>query len=88
MENQKKRVGIYAVSGVLIAALIVGGLSVSGIQFPLSNIKRGTLIVLLTDAPVELKNLNLTITNFSIHYAGSESWIDMPFANGEEEVYF
>lgn len=46
----------------------------------------GTLIILVTDAPAELKNLNLTIDKLSIHGSGG-NWIDLELL-GEGPVYF
>ena len=70
-----KRVGIYAVSGVLIAVMIIAGVLVSGIQFP-SKVNAGTLVVLITDAPVDLRDLNLTIDSLSIQHEDG-CWIDL-----------
>jgi len=79
-----KRVGIYAVSGVLIAVMIIAGVLVSGIQFP-SKVNAGTLVVLITDAPVDLRDLNLTIDSLSIQDE-DEHWIDLELL--EKPTYF
>jgi hypothetical protein len=96
MNNEERKIGIYALSGILMASLIIGGIFVSGIQFPsfsmdtflTAEVHIGTLIVLLKDAPVDLRHLNLTIDNLAVHNVENETWIDIPFANGTEEVYF
>jgi len=76
METENgKRVGIYAVSGVLIAVMIIAGVLVSGIQFP-GRVNAGTLVVLITDAPVDLRDLNLTIDSLSIQDEDG-CWIDL-----------
>jgi len=79
-----KRVGIYAVSGVLIAVMIIAGVLVSGIQFP-GKVNSGTLVVLITDAPVDLRDLNLTIDSLSIQDE-DEHWIDLELL--ENPTYF
>ena len=79
-----KRVGIYAVSGVLIAVMIIAGVLVSGIQFP-GKVNAGTLVVLITDAPVDLKDLNLTIDSLSIQDEDGR-WIDLELL--EKPTYF
>ena len=52
--------------------------------------KLGTLMVLLTDAPVELEHLNITIDSLSARNVDNdtEAWIDIPFVDGKDEVYF
>lgn len=81
IENAKKS-GLYAASGVLIAATIIAGIFASGIPFP-SNIKTGKLIVLITDAPVDLKSLDLTVDSLSIQDSNG-NWIDLTL-KGEED---
>lgn len=91
IENAKKS-GLYAASGVLIAAIIIAGIFASGIHFP-SNIKTGKLIVLITDAPVDIKRLDLTVDSLSIQGLNG-NWIDLTLnseeeaLNSEEEVTF
>jgi len=84
IENGRKT-GLYAATGVLIAVIIIAGIFISGVQFP-SNVKAGTLVVLITDAPVDLKNLNVTIDSLSIQGAEG-NWIDLQLLGGEP-VYF
>jgi len=79
-----KRVGIYAASGVLIAVMIITGVFVSGIQFP-GKVNAGTLVILVTDAPVDLKDLNLTIDSLSIQDRDGH-WIDLELL--ENPTYF
>lgn len=96
MNNEERKIGIYALSGILMASLIIGGIFVSGIQFPsfsayifpTAEVHMGTLIVLLEDAPVDLRHLNLTIDNLAVHNVENEKWIDIPFTKGTEEIYF
>lgn len=89
MKANGKRVGFYAISGVLAAVLIISGLLMSGIQLP-SMRAMGTLMVLITDAPVDLDHLNVTIDSLMVRNVAdeNESWTSIPFSNGREEVYF
>jgi len=90
MESNGRRVGLYAATGVLIAVLVIAGVFISGVRFPsIPGIKAqtGTLIVLLTDAPVNLTYLNLTIDSFSVHRV-TEGWIPLQFDGGKTNVTF
>lgn len=84
---EARKIGVYSITGITLAAMLIFGLYVSGVQFPVFTAQKGTLIVLLTDAPVDLKHLNITIDSFSVNLE-NESWIAIPFANGTDEVYF
>jgi Domain of unknown function (DUF4382) len=72
MEVSKRKIGIYSIAGVLAAVLIVVSLVASGVQLPTINPSGqqgnnppglGTLVVSVKDKPVELSNLDLTITS-------------------------
>lgn len=84
---EARKVGLYAATGILLAALMISGLYISGVRFPSLTAQTGTLIVLLTDAPVNVTHLNITIDSFSVHLE-NESWIDIPFVDNKDEVYF
>ena len=86
MESEVRKIGFYAATGILIAVLIIAGVFLSGVQFPSIKIQTGTLLVLLTDAPVNLTHLNVTIDSFSVLNVedGDETWINIL----KEEVYF
>jgi len=84
--NGLGKILMYAVAGVLISLVIVAGLFVSGIRFPGTKIETGTLMVLLTDAPVNLTHLNVTIDSFSILGNGGE--ISLNFTEDRKEVSF
>ena len=87
MESGVRKVGLYAITGILVAVLIIAGVLLSGVQFPSIKAQTGTLIVLLTDAPVDLTHLNVTIDSFSVHGV-EEGWIPVPFGSEKEEVSF
>jgi hypothetical protein len=82
---------LYAVAGMLISATIIAGLVFSGVQLPsmvssVSQAHAGTLIVLLTDAPVDLEHLNVTMDSFSVLNESDE--IDLPLTGGANETSF
>lgn len=84
-----RKLGLYGISGVLLAALIIAGVVFSGLRIPSFIPKTGTLVVKLTDAPVELKHLNVTIGNLSALRVGNdeETWEKLSFVDGVSEVY-
>jgi len=95
MTDEIRDIGIFAATGILVAVLIIAGVVAGGIRFPSLKLpgivyNRGTLIVKLTDAPVQLEHLNVTITSLSIHKAmdDQEAWVDLapPFVNGKQNV--
>ena len=85
-----KKVGIYGAAGVVFAVLIIAGIMTSGLKLPGFQ-NQGTLIIKLTDAPVELKHLNVTITGLAVQKAeqGVEDgrWIPLSFVDGKTSVY-
>jgi hypothetical protein len=84
---EARKIGLYAGTGIVLAALMISGLYISGVRFPSLTAQTGTLIVLLTDAPVNVTHLNVTIDSFSVNLE-NESWIDIPFVDNKDEVYF
>jgi hypothetical protein len=84
---EARKIGLYAGTGIVLAALMISGLYISGVRFPGLTAQTGTLIVLLTDAPVNVTHLNITIDSFSVNLE-NESWIDIPFVDNKDEVYF
>ena len=95
-----KRVGLYATAGLLIACLIIISIAVSSLKIPdlrfpgLTSPPQipdtGTLIIMLTDAPVNLTHLNVTLDSISAHRQGhgNETWVNLTFVNNVSEVYF
>ena len=87
MENNIRSLGLRAVAGILVATLIIVGVLWSGVTLPNSeNIpslgtQQGTLTVLLIDAPVELHQLNVTVTQLEVHRVGEGEndgeWIEL-----------
>jgi hypothetical protein len=85
-----KKVGIYGATGVVVAVLIIAGIMTSGLKLPGFQ-NQGTLIIKLTDAPVELKHLNVTITGLAVHKAEQDvedgGWNPLSFIDGKTSVY-
>jgi len=96
MENTKRSLGLRAFAGVLAATLIIVVVLWSGVTLPTSEnssslgTQQGTLTVLLIDAPVELDQLNVTVTQLEVHKVGEGDadgeWI--PLMEEEEEITF
>ncbi len=78
----------FGAAGVVIAVLIIAGFMASGLMPWLQN--RGTLVVKLTDAPVELEHLDVTITSLSVQKSNENSedggWVSLPFIEGKTSV--
>ena len=90
MGNESRKLGYYAAAGIMVAALIIGSLFLSGVQFPgISgpSVEAGTLVVLLTDAPANLSELLVTIDSFSVQKV-DEGWVNIPFGHGMTKVSF
>ena len=86
----------HGVAGILAATLIIVGVVYSGVTLPNSENNpnpvnaQSKLTVLLIDAPVELDQLNVTVTELEVHKAGDGDsdgeWI--PLMEEEEETTF
>ncbi len=96
-----KRMGLYAAAGVLIAFLIITSFGVSSLTMPDLRFPgfappsppvpdTGTLVVMLTDAPVNLTRLDVTLDSISAHRQGygNETWVDLAFVESVSEVSF
>jgi len=90
-----KKVGLYGAIGVMAAALIIAGIAISSVKIPGLGLpafasNRGTLVIWLTDAPVELEHLNITIDSISAQRVenDNEIWENLTFVGGVSEVYF
>jgi len=96
-----KKMGLYATAGVLIAFIIIASMAISSLTMPSLRFpwftppsppipNTGTLVVMLTDAPVNLTHLNVTLDSISAHRkgGGNETWVNLAFVNNVTEVYF
>ena len=95
MAVSAKKVGLYGTVGFLVAALIIVGVVISSVKIPSLRPPTfipdtGTLIIKLTDAPVNLTHLNMTIDIISAHRVGhgDETWVNLEFAGDDDSVYF
>lgn len=90
MENEPKKIGLRVAAGVLLAVTIIVAVFASGITLPDQGVKTGRLIVLLTDAPVELEQLMITITDLEVHKVGQEDGEDGEWVTllEDEEITF
>ena len=85
MTAEPKKVGLHVIAGVSIAALIIAAVFMSGIQFPSVTARTGTLVILLTDAPVpEIERLEVTISELSV--IGEGGVTPLPFDGDTEFV--
>ena len=97
MTDEFRDIGLFAVIGVLAAVLIIagvfaGGFSFPSIRFPSLNqpaSDKGTLLIKLTDAPVNLTHLNVTIGSVSAQRVenGNETWEKLDFVDNVSSVY-
>jgi len=93
MAATSRKLGIYSATGVAIAVIIIASIFASGIQFPLISepenaVPMGKLFISITDAPVDLDNLNVTLDRLYVHNDDSSTWITLGFTQEVEEVYF
>jgi hypothetical protein len=85
MSGSIRNIGAFAVVGVLLAVLVIGGIAFAGIKIPgFSQTTEGTLKILVTDAPIrDLKQLNITIDSFEVHRNETNEWINIPIDGGQ-----
>ncbi len=81
MENGSKKIGLRVAAGFLVAITIIVAVFASGITLPSQEVRTGRLTVLLTDAPVDLDKLDITITALEVHKVGQDDedgkWITL-----------
>ena len=89
MAEDFRKVGVYGAAGVLVAVLIIAGILVGGIRLPGLASNMGTLVVKLTDAPVDLEHLNVTISSLAAQRVENdvETWEELSFIDGVSDVY-
>ena len=80
------KVSLYGTTGVLVAVLIIASMLFSGLRLPTFVPSTGTLIIKLTDAPVELDQLNVTIDDVSVHGKEGDLWVNLPFIDDRSNV--
>ncbi len=84
MSNGKKRTGLFGITGIIVAMLIIAVFVVGGNIFEAKG--KGTLTIQIMDKPVELATLNMTIDWVRIQDENG-SRIDLALKT-EEPFYF
>jgi len=79
MENGSRTIGLRVAAGFLAAITIIVAVFAAGITLPSQEVRTGRLTVLLTDAPVDLEKLMITITDLEVHQVDEEEgeWITL-----------
>jgi hypothetical protein len=79
MENGSRTIGLRVAAGFLVAITIIVAVFAAGITLPSQEVRTGRLTVLLTDAPVDLEKLMITITDLEVHQVDEEEgeWITL-----------
>ncbi len=97
MAISAKKLSIYALTGVIIAALSISAIFVSGAYLASNadsqngNVKQqnpaafGALVVSIKDAPVEISKLEVTIDSIEVRDQNS-GWTNLPFIEETESV--
>ncbi len=94
MEHKTRTISLRIVAGVLIATIIIVAVFASGVQLPntqtpSTQLETGHLTVLLKDAPVDVDELWITITELEVHRSGDDAgWIPIDFLQSEDNVTF
>jgi hypothetical protein len=76
MENGSRKIGLRIFAGFLVAITIIIAVFASGITLPSQEDRTGRLTVLLTDAPVDLESLDITISKLEVHKVAVEEGED------------
>ena len=79
MVNGSRTIGLRVAAGFLAAITIIVAVFAAGITLPSQEVRTGRLTVLLTDAPVDLEKLMITITDLEVHQVDEEDgeWITL-----------
>jgi hypothetical protein len=72
-----QRTVLYGAAGVLIAIVIL-----AATPYVMPLVATGTLVVQITDAPADLRHLNMTIDHFEAHNNETEEWVNVPIEAG------
>ena len=83
MSSGIRQVGLFGVAGVLVAVVIIAGFVIGSNVFEVSG--KSNLTILITDKPVELDHLNMTIDWVKIQ-AEDENWYNLTLKT--EPFYF
>jgi hypothetical protein len=75
----KRKIGTYSIAGIAAAIIIIGAIFASGIQIPLGSSSQGagTLTVSIKDAPVDLKELWITVDSLYLQSVQDDKWTEL-----------
>jgi hypothetical protein len=79
------KLAFYLIAAVAIIAIILVAFVALGNFPPNAAAATGTLRVSITDAPVDLSKLEVTIDSLEVQ-SQSEGWVNVPFIDGLESV--
>ena len=79
MAYDSRKLAVYGATGLLIAAFIILGVQL--IPMPFVPAETGTLVIKITDAPADLKHLNLTIDSFEVK-PEKANWTEVEIPGG------
>jgi hypothetical protein len=86
MAANKRKIGIYSITGIAAAIVIIGAIFASGMQIPTASNDQGqsdnppavgTLMVSIKDAPVDLKELWITVDSLYVQNAEDNKWVEL-----------
>lgn len=77
-----RRVILFGVIGVITGTLIIAAVFMTSTLFQPVLPDKGNLIIKITDAPVELKNLNIAIDRFEVKSIEGD-WAEVDIPEGE-----
>ena len=79
MAVSKRKIGIYSIAGIAAAIIIIGAIFASGMQIPLGSNSQGagTLTVSIKDAPVDLKELWITVDSLYVQSVQDDKWTEL-----------
>jgi len=76
-----RRIVASGAAGVLLAALIIAAATILPALFPAQQPESGILLIKITDAPSDLKHLNITIDSFEVKEVGG-GWVKVGIPGG------
>lgn len=80
----RNRIFTFGVAGILIAAVFIALIiAVPTVILPAFSQKKGTLDIKVTDAPVDLSSLNITVDQFEVHQQETDQWINVTISGGQ-----
>ncbi len=96
--NQKK-LGLYAITGILAAVIVIAAVMTAGVQLPTqtnngnsgstnTQANTGTLRVYIKDAPVTLENLYVTIDSVEVQSQDGSGWTTLTFTGDTGPAHF